>query len=92
MAPANYWQRSAPKQSACHHAELIQEFKKFIALTETEILASMRHVPPDELRNAEAAPISYREQMNEAIRDAAVALANKIARNGLGHDGQGRAL
>jgi hypothetical protein len=56
------------KQSAFYYAELIQEFKKLIALTETVILASMRHVSPDELRNAEAALNSYREQMNEAIR------------------------
>ena len=57
------------KQVALHYMALIVEFKKLIALTETEILASMRHVPPDELQNAEAALNSYREQMNEAIRD-----------------------
>lgn len=56
------------RQLALCYEALIEEFKKLVALTETVMLESMQHLPPDELRNAEAALNRYRENMTAAIR------------------------
>jgi hypothetical protein len=56
------------RQAASHYAELIEQFRNLIALTETVMRERMRCAPPDERREIEAAIDAYRGRMDEAIR------------------------